>query len=346
MLIKYRYALDSVNKIVDVTQLQRQELKSEKVFKCLGCGKILIPVLGQKRKKHFRHKVDLDCSPETYLHKLAKVRFYEVYSKCLEQKEPFFITINQEPKCTHFKTEFLFSCELDDRLKTFDITKYFRKIYLEEKEDSFIPDLLLVSQTGDRLFVEIAVTHFSSQKKIDSGYRLIEINIGSENDIEIINSKDLFQSEKVNFINFKTNIAKDFCRGKCYQNFKPYSYCQVKYDYFVVFKNGKSAILSINLDEINRLHKNQKLNYGELVFFCNSNMTRSETYIKLIVESFINDRGVKNCFLCRYHGESLYSDKPIFCKFLKKDCGSNEAANCEYYRPDTKAFPSLDFKDI
>lgn len=346
MLIKYRYALDSVNQLVDVTKLQKEKTTSKEFYKCLGCGKILIPVLGQKRQKHFRHKIDLDCSPETYLHKLAKQKFFDVYNNCLQENQPFLIILDQERECTYFQNEFLFNCKLDNRLTSFDLTKYFHQIYLEEKEDSFIPDLLLVSQTGEKIFIEIAVTHFSSQKKLDSGYRLIEINVSSEDDIEIINSKNLVQSEQINFINFKTKTAKNFCQGRCYENFQPYSYCRFKYNYFVVFKNGKSAILFIDLDEIENLHKSQKINYGELVFLGNYELTKSEAYIKLIIESFVNDRGVKNCFLCRYHGDSYYSDKPIYCKFLKKDCGSNEAANCEYYRPDTKVFPSLDFEDL
>lgn len=94
------------------------------------------------------------------------------------------------------------------------------------------------------------------------------------------------------------------------------------------------------------MHKNQKINYGEFVFLSNYIFARKRAYLKLVIESFINDRGVKNCFLCRYHGESRYSDQPIFCKFLKKNCGSNEAAICEYYRPDTKVFPTLDFEDF
>ena len=338
---KYRYADNSNNKIVDVTKLQKQNLDKNEVFKCIGCSNILIPVLGQKRQKHFRHKIDIDCSPETYLHKLAKTRFYEVYNDCIRQNASFLITINQQRYCNYYESEFLFRCDFKEIVQTFDLTKYFREIRLEKKEDSFIPDLLMISKTGDKLFIEIAVTHQVSQKKIDSGSRIIEIYIANEDDIEIINSKNLAQGETVKFFNFKNQMVKNFCRGKCHNKLKPYSYCKIKYDYFVIFNNGKSAILRIDLDEINKLYKEEKIKYKQLINSFVSNLTKSDEYIRLVIESFVNDRGIQSCFLCRYHGTAYYSDEPIFCKFLKKNCNSNEAANCKYYRPDTKVFPSL-----
>ncbi len=240
MVIKYRYALDSVNSVIDITQLNREKTTNKELYKCLGCDKILIPILGQKRQKHFRHKIDLDCSPETYLHKLAKQKFFEVYNNCLLEKLPFFIRLNQEVECNYFQNSFSFNCQLSDKLVTYDLTKYFHQIYLESREDSFIPDLLLVSKTGEKIFIEIAVTHFSSERKLNSGYRLIEIDINSEDDIEVINRRKLVQNEQVNFINFNPKIIKNSCRGKCYLNLRPYSYCvteygYLEYDYFVVF---------------------------------------------------------------------------------------------------------------
>ena len=48
---------------------------------------------------------------------------------------------------------------------------------------------------------------------------------------------------------------------------------------------------------------------------------------------------VKNCFICRYHAENnswqYFEDTtgvPIFCKFLKIKCNSNQAVSCEYFK--------------
>lgn len=341
-MLKYRYAENSNNKIVDVTKLQKQNLDKNEVFKCIGCSNILIPVLGQKRQKHFRHKIDIDCQPETYLHKLAKIKFYEVYTLCLLQGEPFLITLEQKQICNHYQNEFLFCCDFNESQPTFDLTKYFQKINLEKRENEFIPDLLLTSKQGDKLFVEIAVTHRVSKEKENSRYKIIELDIASEKDLQIIESKNIEQGEKARLFNFKNQVIKDFCRGRCRNKFQPYSYCLAKYNYFVVFNNGKSAIINITLDEINKLEVNQKIKYKELLDFFRSNHEKSGMFIKLVMESYFNNWGIKNCFLCRYHGEANYSEHPIFCKFLKKNCNSNEAANCKYYRPDTKVFPSLD----
>ena len=345
MVIRYRYAYNSVGKTIDVNELPKERDTYKEKFECLGCNNILTPVLGEKRRKHFRHKVDVDCSPETYLHKLAKTKFYEVYIDCLQQNKSFLITIEQEQICNYFESDFLYHCHLGDKPQTFDLTKFFRKIYVEEKEDSFIPDLLLVSDKGDKLFIEIAVTHQSTEAKINSEYRLIEIDITEEDDLEIISSKKLACGEKVSFFNFKSSINNNLCGGKCFQQLKPYAHCIIKYKYFVIFKNGKSAILDITLHEIENLHKNSRIKYGEFIDISDCETIISNEYIRLVIESFVNNRDIKNCFLCRYHGDSYNSSDPIYCKFLKKSCGSNEAANCEYYRPDTKVFPAIDLYD-
>ena len=342
MVIKYRYAYNLSNQIIDVNKLSRKKETYLKTYRCLGCDGILTPILGEKRRKHFRHKVDLNCSSETYLHKLAKSRFYEIYNECLQNNKPFLIVLNQNRICNYYESDFNYCCNLGNKSETFDLTKYFHEIYMEGREDSFIPDLLLISIKGEKLFIEIAVTHQSSIAKISSNYRIIEIDIKEEDDIAIIENKKISQ-DKARFYNFKDKVVKDFCNGNCHEQLKPYGFCNIKYDYFVVFQNSKSAIMTITFDEINRLHKTNIIKYGEFVYRSNLDIIRSKEYIKLVIESFVNNRGIKNCFLCRYHGKSYGYEYPIYCKFLKKNCNSNEAAICEYYRPDTEVFPSLDF---
>ena len=342
MVIKYRYAYNLTNKIIDVNKLLKQKETYSKIFRCLGCDEILTPVLGEKRRKHFRHKVDLNCSPETYLHKLAKGRFYEIYNECLQNNQPFFIVLNQDRICNYYESDFNYYCDLGNRSETFDLTKHFHEIHIEEREDLFIPDLLLISVTGEKLFIEIAVTHQSSTAKISSNYRIIEIDIKEESDIAIIEKRKISQNTGARFYNFKDKIVKKFCNGNCHEQLKPYAFCKIKYEYFAIFDNSKSAIITITFDEIDRLHQTSKIKYGEFVYRSDLDIIRSKEYIKLVIESFVNNRGIKNCFLCRYHGKSYNYEYSIYCKFLKKNCNSNEAANCEYYRPDTKVFPSLD----
>jgi len=56
---------------------------------------------------------------------------------------------------------------------------------------------------------------------------------------------------------------------------------------------------------------------------------------------------VRNCFICRYHAENnswIYEDTtgvPIFCKFLKTKCNSNQAVTCKYFKLENKYIDEL-----
>jgi hypothetical protein len=57
-------------------------------------------------------------------------------------------------------------------------------------------------------------------------------------------------------------------------------------------------------------------------------------YIKLVEEAHEKGVPIRNCYLCKYHGQNRAKNttEPIFCKFFKKTCGSNKAVTCQYYR--------------
>jgi hypothetical protein len=82
------------------------------------------------------------------------------------------------------------------------------------------------------------------------------------------------------------------------------------------------------------------LNYK--VISSDEEYARSDEYKKNVVDAYNTKIAIKNCFLCRYHGDNYsYCDEdlPIFCKFLKIKCNSNQASACQYYRPHPKCFP-------
>jgi len=51
---------------------------------------------------------------------------------------------------------------------------------------------------------------------------------------------------------------------------------------------------------------------------------------------------LRNCYLCRYHAENNSNNfedhKPIFCKFLKESCDSNNAVSCQYFKIEKKYY--------
>jgi hypothetical protein len=232
-MIKYKFAYNYQNQIIDVQTLSKEN-KTEK-FRCLGCGQELVAVLGEKRVKHFRHKVitEINCSPETYLHKLVKTKFYEVYQNCLTNNEPFKIKFLTFPVCNFYQNDFLISCHLDSERKEFDLSKYFKKISMECKEGTFVPDILLEAENQEKIFFEVVVTHSSSQEKIKSAYRVIEFIVKSEEDIKVIESCFLEQSETIKFINFKQEQRRNYCQGKCYQGIIPYDKTPLLYNIFI-----------------------------------------------------------------------------------------------------------------
>jgi hypothetical protein len=340
--IKYRYALDTDSKTVDVCALESNKETRSTNFTCLGCGNTLVPVIGEKRRKHFRHKADTEvlCSPETYLHKLAKTRFYEVYNKCLQEFLPFIIEYEGNEMCNLLEEDYLITCQWGKSLKSFDLTKYFNKIDLEIREDSFIPDILLTAKNGEKIFVEIAVQHESTVKKKNSGYRIIEINIQSEDNIESIDKRFLSEDTCV-FYNFKQDFFGNYCNSECNQGFYPNSKCDLEYSFFIIFSDGKSVIVTETLAKFTDRLQRQSISHHEVV---PNRRNNAIFYIEMIIKAFNERRKIRNCFLCRYHApnRSNYEEKPIFCKYLKKGCNSNEAASCQSYRADPKVFPGAD----
>ncbi|MBD2568519.1 competence protein CoiA family protein [Anabaena lutea] len=218
--VKYQYAINSTGRTINVDNLIASSEVRREQFKCISCDNLLVPVLGEKRRKHFRHKADIECSPETYLHKLAKLKFYEIYNTCLQEHQPFWIEISFTKYCSFYEEEFLVPCIFSKGKHKFDLTQYFKDIKLEPKDGSFIPDLLLSNEKGEKIFVEIAVTHKSTLEKRQSEQRIIEININNEHDIKLINDRLLSENDKIDFWNFRREQTKDFCHGICIHKLK------------------------------------------------------------------------------------------------------------------------------
>ncbi|ANV89124.1 hypothetical protein AWQ22_16165 (plasmid) [Picosynechococcus sp. PCC 7117] len=339
-MIKYRFAKGSDNQIIDINDLSRETKNTSKSFYCLGCNNEIIPVLGEKRVKHFRHKhVEQNCSQETYLHHLLKYLFYDVYSKFLESQEPFLIEIDVSNQCTHYQEEFCQACPWGTSRKTFDITKYFKSIALETKLDNFIPDILLKSSNNDYIFVEIAVTHKCDEKKIDSGYRIIEINIETEEESGQILQKYIRESEKNLFYNFKRDNFGDFCKGDCIQ--KPESTSSIaKYQIFVVYQNGSAILWSRNFDEFQGLKKSKTIAYTKLVPFDFTKEDKreyiKEVYFKELDSAVKMDITIKSCFLCTYNiTDHSKSDETIFCGVINSRIEDKVALQCPHFSPKT-----------
>ena len=202
--IQYRTALiDNKEKSVDINAIREEfnkdgEYRRKHVFNCPCCGEEMEAVLGDIREDHFRHKTN-PCSFEYYLHSAAEEVFFEEYNKCLNEGKPFEITVYPEiqcnPACVLEKKE---SCLKRHNEKTvIDLTRVFKKITPETRvfqEGRYRrPDLLLESDSGVKLWVEIWVSHETDEekRKLES---ILEIKIASQDDIDKIRTHQLVQA--------------------------------------------------------------------------------------------------------------------------------------------------------
>ena len=203
--ILYPAALDENGNKVEAENLTRKEADHHQ-YRCLNCREPMIPVLKNvARVKHFRHLGDV-CRHCDYLHSYAEEVFIEEYQKCLDSGLPFYLEFSVPVRCNH-------ACVLKEHNNckerynrvTVDLTKEYRNIQKEfrvKTEDNSvrIPDVLLTSDDGKSLWLEICVTHEVTEAKQKQG-KIIEIKISSEDDIKIFRDHKICQNEDaVNWI--------------------------------------------------------------------------------------------------------------------------------------------------
>jgi len=335
---QFRYAYNDAEELVDVRQLPEDRSKLDKQYVCVGCGSMLVAkTKNEGREKHFAHKVGQSaaCSEETYLHKLGKSAFFKAYKECIESNEPFNIELTHSRICEKYKDLIGHTCIKGELRKLYDLTRYFSDIRMEQRDGSFIPDLVIFdpNDDGQKVYVEIAVTHFLSLEKRTSSNRIIEIPIETEHDVDKIRKKLITEAD-ASFVNFdKRPITVVDAECSCAS--QPYSY-------FIVYESGKSFLGNGTLAEISskRAKLAQSAKYVRLVKSSiednGDSSIRGQLFVTLAEEALKRGYPIKNCFLCKYAGENwgFQTEDPIFCKIAKKTCGSNEAVNCTYFRLD------------
>jgi hypothetical protein len=164
-------------------------------------------------------------------------------------------------------------------------------IDVEEPDNRFIPDLLLKTINGDKIYIEIAVTHESSSDKILSKVKIIEFLIQSEKDLVEVGKKYLsYHDDKINYYNFSPapilKEMRDFCRNYV--------------SYFQVYQNGKCRITSSKIFDYDKLEKDPNQYFSPVA--CGSKSTFSAE----VEKAYKNGIRVKNCYVCRDHVESAY----------------------------------------
>lgn len=294
----YSYALNNMRHLINV----KQAVRKEKYF-CPFCGKEMIPRMGKVRKKHFAHKNEHECKYESYLHKIAKLKIKDAFYK----SQSFEIKLKTKFYCNK-KCPFPFSkslrCYKPD-YKKYNLKKYYTHCEEEKTFNSFTADLMLTSEDKkcNPLIIEIWVTHKSTEEKIKSGERIIEIKVSSIEDIEEIADNCRIEGIDYSLCNENNNYNQyDECETIFY-NFKP-----------------KELFLSKDNDDISRvLHIYSVNNIGsikhsddlrcqysinEICKINNCNYVLSNwpmNWRKVFFELIKKGVKIRNCMICKYY---------------------------------------------
>ncbi|WP_299157037.1 competence protein CoiA family protein [uncultured Christiangramia sp.] len=324
--MKNLYALNQENQLIHI---QNVDKKFKEKYTCCNCNGELIPRKGKIKAHHFSHKVENNCSYESYLHKVSKIKFFEEYSDCLKNKKPFFIEYKVNQTCISCKNieRINLSCELGFRKQKLDLTKWFDKIKIEKNHNGFIADIFLKSsKTGEIIFIEFAVTHQCEKEKIESGIRIIEIDLINENDLNFIEKRFIpANKENIKFFNFKTKEEK-----KTYYDPK---ICNRNFEVFSVSINNQSIKRNTPMKKIFQDLQNFDFKHYQILPFQEEEYG-GEKFINLVKELAFKDPKYKNCYSCRFitKNNSYFAEYNLFCKRLRCEISnSNFGGNCEKY---------------
>ena len=319
-MIKHRYA-KGTNGIININELSDSTRWDYGPYICYGCGNELIPKLGTIRAKYFSHKANINCSPETYLHQVAKEQFTLTYQKCLFTNTPFIMRIEQTKQCNQFQE--LFAKEPCKKVisNSVDLTKHFEQINIEKYLDNFTPDILLSSSKHNEIFfVEIAVTHKCDENKINSGFRILEFQISTEEDLAVLMDNTIDTGNPlIKTYNFKEQRTANLCNQNCSRELA----------IFIVYKSKKSILTIATPSKAQILISNDQIVYYEVDIHMRTGVQRYKDKIRKT--HLKNNIPISSCYLCRYHGGPS-DGMAVFCKFLKKSVPAHEALKCEFYR--------------
>ena len=213
----YSYSVDANSCLVAA----KDAVKGNEYY-CPCCGSIMILKHGNIRRPHFAHKCNLKlCSYETYLHKVAKKRICE----CFNQSSVFTIMFHSKAVCA------IKECPVGKfqpcnwkKTREFNLREYYDQCKEEVFVDKYKADLLITNSKKEisPVLIEIYVSHKSTEDKLNSKYRIIELHIESEDDIDQIVQNKLIQEssgyvdkwnekpdEKIKFYNFKADSIEE-----------------------------------------------------------------------------------------------------------------------------------------
>jgi len=152
--ILYPYALDKGGLIVKAVDAPRSD-----IYSCIGCAERMVLRRGEIKRPYFAHYTEnLNCKPETVLHKMAKDTIKAGIDTALS---------------LNFEYPFNWRCPVCNQEHSGDLARSTREVKTEVSLDGVRPDILLSSIKEKPLVaIEVVVTHSPEQEAIEAYKRL------------------------------------------------------------------------------------------------------------------------------------------------------------------------------
>ena len=294
-MISYPNALDDDDVLTNISSLNKERKSAH--YWCLGCGKEMTPVLGKERARHFRHLIEGDCNPETYLHEYSK-RFL---ARRFETASEFFVSFFQSEacafisKCTLYKTKLQPKCDGINDFKTIDLKKIYDTAQVEGIYGGFKADVLLTNKQNPKvppLFLEVKVSHPCSQEKINSKIKIIEIEVQKEEEVErpLVEFNEKYPKEIKNKRNHIPYIT--------FYNFDRTASNLLEINKFFVCNNGENGFEEDPVKCASFFSEHHQDAVFEIGFI-------GEFHDKIIAKAFSRGFETRHCSFCSLYGECM-----------------------------------------
>jgi hypothetical protein len=332
MKLQYPYAVDGSDNLIHISSVN-EDSRENTSYRCPNCGGLMLACLGSKNAHYFRHDdSDRKCGIESYVHKVAKDIIINRFNTPLA---PFIVGFSPKRRCrTYDQCEYKdYHCELTPEYREYDLKTQYdlpakAEVNCSDENGTFRPDVILRSSNPKRkpIFIEVYHKHKSSESKVDSGNYIIEIRIKTLDDLELLETGVLQESDEIRFLNFKhISVLPAEIENKIIEigqenglrfseHVLPYCRKSIKgkreesiFGRLTLYKSGKTFRAGILENEINDHHQNALMDITYDIRSVPYDFDPHMVMAKLHIEA-------RNCHLCDH---CVRTEDVTWCNIVK-----------------------------
>lgn len=323
---RFRFAIGRNNKLVDVMDIDRSDRYALGDFFCISCNSSMVAALPKQRKRYFRHKGarPTNCSNESYLHSAAKYMISDAISWSIQNRKPYHLSISTPIICERYFEDFGIRCDHQNQSHQYDLTQIFDLVDVEGQVEEFSADVLLQStlKPTEKLLIEIAVTHPCSKEKIESGNRIVELTIKSEDDIKKFQAGIDLTLENVRHYNLKKPKPK-------------YSICEETCSWIAkalfIHETGEATIEVFDVAYLASRARSSGIRYSRYLGRAQDYMEQPNSWDNYVrdctLEVVMEKSDLKSCAICK-HVSLNHNKVPFYCNLQRKPEQPSDANQC------------------